>query len=120
MHRDSVLHRWASCLREDLASGPYVRLRPDFVPPSPFLVVKDDVAKTSQVLVEPHLIEAQFRKAWMPFFCRSGRWSLFSSGAGSLGGGPGHKVYGGRFGWVSLELDQDTAPCLVLWSGYSS
>ena len=23
-------------------------------------------------LVEPHLIDAEFRKAWMPFFCRSG------------------------------------------------
>ena len=32
----------------------------------------DSVAQTSQILVEPHLIGAEFRKAWMPFFCRSG------------------------------------------------
>ena len=27
---------------------------------------------TSRILVEPHLIDDEFRKAWMPFFCRSG------------------------------------------------
>ena len=27
---------------------------------------------TAQILVEPHLVDAEFRKAWMPFFCRSG------------------------------------------------
>ena len=30
------------------------------------------MAKAAQILVEPHLIDAEFRKAWMPFFCRSG------------------------------------------------
>ena len=59
-------------LREDLSSRPYVWLRPDFVPPSPFLVVKDPQTESSRILVEPHLIDAEFRKAWMPFFCRSG------------------------------------------------
>ena len=59
-------------LREDLGSRPYVWLRPDFVPPSPFLVVQDPLSKASTILVEPHLIDAEFRKAWMPFFCRSG------------------------------------------------
>ena len=44
----------------------------DFVPPSPFLVIKDPLTETSRILVEPHLIDAEFRKAWMPFFCRSG------------------------------------------------
>ena len=38
----------------------------------PFLVVKDLQTKSSRILVEPHLIDAEFRKAWMPFFCRSG------------------------------------------------
>ena len=37
-----------------------------------FLVVKDPQTQSSQILVEPHLIDAEFRKAWMPFFCRSG------------------------------------------------
>ena len=36
-------------------------------------MIKDEVAKTSKILVEPHLIDAEFRKAWMPFFCRSGQ-----------------------------------------------
>ena len=35
-------------------------------------MVKDPLTKTSRILVEPHLIDADFRKAWMPFFCRSG------------------------------------------------
>ena len=46
-------------------------LRPDFVPPSPFRVVKVEVAKTSHISVQLHLIDAEFRKAWMLFFCRS-------------------------------------------------
>ena len=45
---------------------------PDFVPSSPFLVVKDPLTEASRILVEPHLIDAEFRKAWMPFFCWSG------------------------------------------------
>ena len=38
----------------------------------PFLIVKDTQTQSSRILVEPHLIDAEFRKAWMPFFCRSG------------------------------------------------
>ena len=66
------VRKWTRWLREDLSSRPYVWLRPDFVPPSPFLVVKDSHTKTSRILVEPHLIDAEFRNAWMPYFCRSG------------------------------------------------
>ena len=47
-------------------------LRPDFFPPSPFLVVKDPQAQSSQILVQPHLSDAEFRETRMPFFCRSG------------------------------------------------
>ena len=65
-------YRWATWLREDLGARPYAWLQPDFVPPSPYVVVKDAVAQTSRILAEPHLIDAEFRKAWMPFFCRSG------------------------------------------------
>ena len=54
------------------ASGPYAWLRRNVVPPSPFLVIKDPQTQSSQILVEPHLVDAEFRKAWMPFFCRSG------------------------------------------------
>ena len=70
--RDDGIRKWTRWLREDLCSGPYVCLRPDFVPPSPFLVVKDPQTESSRILVEPHLVDAEFRKAWMPFLCRSG------------------------------------------------
>ena len=66
--RDVEIRNWTRWLREDLSSRPYVWLRPDFVLPSPFLVVIHPQTKTSQILVEPHLIDAEFRKAWMPFF----------------------------------------------------
>ena len=66
------IRKWTWWLREDLSSRPHAWLRPDFVPPSPFLVVKDPQTKLSLILVEPHLVDAEFRKAWMPFFCRSG------------------------------------------------
>ena len=55
-----------------MSSRPYAWLRPDFVPPSPFLVVKDPQTGSSRILVEPHLTDAEFRNAWMPFFCGSG------------------------------------------------
>ena len=35
--RDEGIRRWNRWLREDLSSRPYAWLRPDFVPPSPFL-----------------------------------------------------------------------------------
>ena len=69
--RDTGIRKWTWWLREDLSSRPYDWLRPDFVPP-PFLVVKDPLSEASRILVEPHLIYAEFRKAWMLFFCRSG------------------------------------------------
>ena len=58
--RDVGIRKWTRWLREDSSSRPYVWLLPDFVPPSTFLVVRN-----------PH-IDAEFREAWMPFFCRSG------------------------------------------------
>ena len=69
---DIGIRKWVTWLREDVSSGPYAWLRPDFVPPSPFLAVKDPQTQSSRILVEPHLIDAEFRKAWMPCFCRSG------------------------------------------------
>ena len=61
--RDVGIRKWNRWLREDLSSRPYAWLRPDFVPPCPSLIVKDP-----QILFEPHLIDVEFRKAWMPFF----------------------------------------------------
>ena len=61
--RDDGIRKWTRWLGEDLSSRPSR---------SPFLVVKDPQTQSSHILVEPHLIDAEFRKAWMPFFCRSG------------------------------------------------
>ena len=66
--RDDGIRKWTRWLREDLSSRPYAWLRPDFLPPSPFLMVKDPQTESSRILVEPHLIDAEFRKAWMPLF----------------------------------------------------
>ena len=123
--RDVGVRKWARWLREDLSSRPFVWLRSDFVPPSPFLVVKDSETKTSRILVEPHLIDAEFRSAWMPYFCRSGHpvvtpdqflcfighllpqetLSGSSSDYGSrlIGGGSCKKVYCWWSGWVGME-----------------
>ena len=68
LRRDLGIRKRTRWLREDISSRPYVRLRLDFVLPSPFLVVKDPQTQSSRILVEPHLIDAEFRKAWMPFF----------------------------------------------------
>ena len=59
-----VVRKWTNWLREDLGSRPYAWLRPDFVPPSPFLVIKDPQTQSSRILVEPHLIDAEFRNAF--------------------------------------------------------
>ena len=68
---DVGIRQWSRWLREDLSSRPYAWLRLDFVPHSPFLVVQDPHSRSSRIIVEPHLIDAEFRKAWMPYFCRS-------------------------------------------------
>ena len=78
-----------------MSSRPYAWLRPDFVPPSPFLVVKDPQTESSRILVEPHLIDAEFRKAWMPFFCRSGHPVVT----------PDRGLLKGRSYWYPVMLD---------------
>ena len=45
--RDVGIRKWSMWLREDLSSRPYVWLRPDFVPTSPFLIVKDPQTESS-------------------------------------------------------------------------
>ena len=58
---------WANWIREDLASRPYQWLRPEFVPPAPYLVCEPrESPNGSGILVQPALIDALFRKAWMP------------------------------------------------------
>ena len=63
--RNSGLRRWASWLGYDLGARPFAWLRPDFFPTSPFPVIRESEAQTSRILVEPHLIDAEFRKAWI-------------------------------------------------------
>ena len=69
--REAGVRKWTNWLREDSGSRPNAWLRPDFVPPSPFLVVKDPLTEASRILVEPHLVDAEFCEAWMTFFCGS-------------------------------------------------
>ena len=90
--REAGVRKWTNLLREDLGARPCAWLRPDFVPPSPFHEVKDPLTEASRILVEPHLTDAGFCEAWMPFFCRSGHpvitfdqffglpWPSFASG----------------------------------------
>ena len=56
--RDEAIRGWRNWIREDPSVHPYRWLRPDLVPPAPFLQC------------EPCL---EFRKAWLPYFCRSGQ-----------------------------------------------
>ena len=73
-HREtSRLQAWSNWIREDLTSHPYQWLRPEFVPPAPYLVCKpEDSPNGSGILVQPALIDAHFHKAWMPNFRRDG------------------------------------------------
>ena len=71
--RDAAILSWKRWLHEDPSSRPYKWLRPDLVLPAPYLVC--DPSQTpggSGVLVQPSLIDAQFRKSWMPFFLGEG------------------------------------------------
>ena len=53
---------------------PYRWLRPDLVPPAPFLQCDPRLTPDgSGVLSDPTQIDAEFRKAWLPYFCRSGQ-----------------------------------------------
>ena len=69
--RNAGITAWRNWLREDPLVHPYKWLRADLVPPSPFL--QCDRALTpgcSGVLAD---IDEEFRKAWLPYFCRSGQ-----------------------------------------------
>ena len=49
-------------------------LRPDLVPPAPFLHCKPHLTPGgSGELADPAGIDEEFRKAWLPYFCRSGQ-----------------------------------------------
>ena len=59
---------------EDPLIRPYRWLGPYLVPPSPFLRCDDRLTPCGcGVLADPARIDEEFRKAWLPYFCRSGQ-----------------------------------------------
>ena len=61
-------------MREDPLVHPYKWLRPDLVPPAPFLQCDPGLSPGgSGILSDPARIDEEFRKAWLPYFCRSGQ-----------------------------------------------
>ena len=72
--RDESIRGWRSWIREDPMVHPYRWLRPDLVPPAPFLQCEPCLTPGgSGVLSDPARIDEEFRKAWLPYFCRSGQ-----------------------------------------------
>ena len=73
-HRDEAIRGWRNWIREDPSVHPYRWLRPDLVPPAPFLQCEPCLTPGgSGVLSDPARIDEEFRKAWLPYFCRSGQ-----------------------------------------------
>ena len=90
--RDEAIREWRNWIREDPMVHPYRRLRPDLVHPAPFLQCKPHLSPGgSGVLADPARIDEEFRKAWLPYFCRSGQRDT------------SHKEFDGKVdGWLPL------------------
>ena len=72
--RDEAIRGWRNWIREDPSVHPYRWLRPDLVPPAPFLQCEPHLTPGgSGVLSDPAKIDEEFRKAWLPYFRRSGQ-----------------------------------------------
>ena len=72
--RDEAIRGWRNWIREDPLVHPYNWLRLDLVLPSPFLQCEPHLSSGgSGVLSDPDRIDEEFRKAWLPYFCRSGQ-----------------------------------------------
>ena len=72
--RDEAVRGWRNWLREDPLIHPEKWLRPDLVPPAPFLQCGAHLTRGgSGVLADPVRIDEEFRKVWLPYFCRSGQ-----------------------------------------------
>ena len=72
--RDEATGGWWNWVREDPLVHPYKWLRPDLVPPALFLQCEPHLSPGgSGVLSDPVRIDEEFRKAWLPYFCRSGQ-----------------------------------------------
>ena len=71
--RDVAVRGWRSWLLEDDKVHPYRWLKPDL----PFLCCDPGLTiDGSGVISDPDRIDEQFRKAWLPFFCRAGRGAV--------------------------------------------
>ena len=72
--RDEAIRGRRNWIREDSMVHPYRWLRPDLFPPAPFLQCEPHFTLGgSGVLADPARIDEEFRKAWLPCFCRSGQ-----------------------------------------------
>ena len=72
--RDEAIRGWRNWIREDPMVHPNRWLRPDLVPLAPFLQCEPRFTPGgSGVLADPAGIDEEFRKAWLPYFCRSGQ-----------------------------------------------
>ena len=72
--RDEAIRGWRNWIREDPLVNLYRWLRLDQVPPAPFLQCEPHLTTdVSGVLSDPVRIDEEFRKAWLPYFCRSGQ-----------------------------------------------
>ena len=72
--RDEAIRGWRNLLREDPCVHPHKWLRPDLVLPALFLQCEPHLTPGgSGVLADPVRIDEEFRKAWLPYFCRSGQ-----------------------------------------------
>ena len=80
--RDEATRGWRNWIREDPSVHPYRWLRPDLVPPAPFLQCEPCPPGGFGVLSDPARIDEEFRKAWLPYFCPvlgKGRPALMNS-----------------------------------------
>ena len=65
---------WRNWIREDPLVHLYRWLRPDLVPLAPCLQCEPHLTLDgSSVPSDPDKIDEEFRKAWLPYFCRSGQ-----------------------------------------------
>ena len=72
--RDEAVKGWRNWLGEDPWVHLYKWLRPGLVPPAPFLQCDAHLTPGgSGVLADPARIDEEFRKAWLPYFRRSGQ-----------------------------------------------
>ena len=72
--KEFAIRNWITWVLEDPLVHPYRWLRPDNVPPAPYLTCDpSESVDWSGVLVNPHDIDQHFQKAWMLLFCRGDR-----------------------------------------------